>query len=479
MGIDLTITADLSYKPNLHTIHKILDEHIVGEFESRMALFTNWILAERNVNLAGQRASGKTWLVDNVCIVIPQSNGLYNLSAGSEKSAWYQAEQIKRHNYIKVPELNKLPKENLELLKDWGEGKTAEYRTTIIEGGYRRIQSMKITPKPFVFCLADEEEMKIDDQLRSRLTVIRTDQTEEQNNAVLTRQAELAMLPDNPYEVALDNIEDIRQHIATMPPLYTNDKNQNRLLHTEFRHPASLLFKDCIPKYFTDCRRDFPKYLANTFGITRYHWKERIFVEKNNKRIFFVTPEDMYYNHIIYTNILVESSLRCSNMERQFIMILQNTKQPLNRNQIQIEIRKIGMNVSSHMISRHLHALSDLGYVETIKIGNQHATYKEGPLFKDFSFVVNWQDIIETCIKNMKDYYPTIAEDYISKFCGTTIPVIEPFTGEELDLRKFKTQEIKKKVKNIIVDDYSEPEEDKKELIVEEIVDDIPEQQEL
>ena len=290
MSVDLSSVTDMSFVPNLYQVHLILDEEIVGENETRMALFTNWILAYRNVSMSGQRSSGKTYTTERVARLLPDKNGLYNLSKGSEKASWYQAEQLKAHSHIMVPELNKLSKDAKETLKDWGEGKPSQYKTVVFEGGIRRTQTYTLNCKPFVFCLADEEEMIIDEQLRSRLTIIRTDNSEQQNRAVTLQQAELAILPNNPKKQSEDLFKQMKHHIATLPPM----------TKIEFRHPAAGVFVECIPPYFTDCRRDFPKYLANTYGITRFYWKERMFIKKGDNLVFFVTPEDMYYNHIIY-----------------------------------------------------------------------------------------------------------------------------------------------------------------------------------
>ena len=242
--IDLSSSANMKYLPTLFDVHKILDLNIVGEFESRMGVFTNWLLAHQNVNLTGQRASGKTHIVDQVAKFLPDKNGLFNLSAGSEKSAYYQAEIMKKHSHVMIPELNKLPENNKELLKDWGEFKTSEYKVVIWEGGNRRIATYKMEPKPFIFCLADEQELNIDDQLRSRLTVIRSDVSEAQNIAVNLQQAELAMMTTNPKPFNPKEFEDMKNHIMTLPPW----------VESGYRHPSANLFVGCIPNVFTDCR---------------------------------------------------------------------------------------------------------------------------------------------------------------------------------------------------------------------------------
>ena len=431
--IDLSSTADLSYKPTLNKVNELLDFWIVGEQESRMGVFTNWLLACQNINLSGQRASGKTLIATNIAKFLPDKNGMYDLAKGSDKSSWYQAEALRQHSHVMIRELNKLTKDAKETIKDWGEGVPSKYNVVIFEGGNRRLQTYTLPPKPFIFCLADEDEEKVDDQLRSRLTVIRTDISEAQNKTVNIQQAELAMLPSNPKTFDPEEFERMRNHIMTLPPWEEDG----------YRHPAASIFVGCIPTIFTDCRRDFPKYLKNTYGVTRFFWKDRMSsviptIDKDNKvvnkRVFFVTPQDMYYNHIIYGNTLVESSLRCSNMERQLIGILQESKNPMNTSSIQAKVRRIGMNISNVMLSRHLQTLSDLGYVERIRLGKIETNYTVGRLFQDFQFDIDWKKVIEESINNMRKYYPNIAEEYKERYCDNPT-ITHPYNGIEIQIK--------------------------------------------
>ncbi len=435
MEVNMSVSADMNFNPSLYQIHLLLDESIVGEEQARMAVFTNWLLAYRNVNLAGQRSSGKTHIADSIAKFLPKKNGLFNVSSGSDKAGWYQAEALKNHSHVMIPELNKMPKDMLEVIKDWGEGKDSEYKVTVMEGGVRSVRKYHLPRKPFIFCLADEQEEKIDDQLRSRLTVIRTDSSEEQNRAVNLQKANFAMMPDNPNKVKDEKLfENVRHHILKLPPYKMMD----------FRHPGARYFVDCIPTIFTDCRRDFPKYLDNTYGITRFFWKNRMYYEKEDKHVYFVTPQDMYYNHVIYGQTLIESSLRCSNMERHLISVLERANQPLNKKEVQAAVRQMGLNISAHMVTRHLGELSDLGYVNVEKVGNKPAVYSPGKLFSDFDFEINWKNLVEEAKENMRKYYPDYAEEYIQKFCENPM-VINPFTGVEINLLELKPEKKEKK----------------------------------
>lgn len=41
MDVDMSCIADENYKPSLFDVHTILDKWIVGDYQARMAVFTN------------------------------------------------------------------------------------------------------------------------------------------------------------------------------------------------------------------------------------------------------------------------------------------------------------------------------------------------------------------------------------------------------------------------------------------------------
>jgi len=435
--IDLTAATDTSYKPNLNDVHRVLKEEVVGESESAMSLFTTWICSEENAMMSGPRSSGKTFVTDHVMSFVgnigdDETGQGYILTAGSDKSGWYEAEQINRSKYVVVLELNKIPKEMQEILKDWGEGKDSSYKTVTMINGVRKTITKKLERRPFVFCLADEDEMKVDTQLASRLTLIRTDDSAQQSIAIMKHQAKLSKLPYNPLTVDNDTKIKLGKHIKTLP----------KLKGYEWKNPAADKFVDSIPPFFTDCRRDFPKYLKNVIGICRFHWKDRIKLSKDGKEMYFITPEDMYYNHIIFGSTLISSALKCNNIEREMIKILGASVEQLKRADVQKELKKQGRTLSAQMVARHLNTLADLGYLEKETAGDKKSwQYRIGQMFNDFMFEVDWTKIIEHTKTTMTELYPEIAEEYIKKYC--TNPVVHnPFTNEEIKLNELEVDKL-------------------------------------
>jgi len=437
MNIDLSEQTDMDFKPTLYNVHEVLNQEIVGEYRARMSLFTNFVLADKFVLMSGPRSSGKTYISDHIRDYflgdLEKGNGTaFSVTMGSKKAGWYQVDKINRASHVFIFELNQMPEDFIEVLKQWGEGKDASYKVTVQQGGIRTVQNYKLKKKPTVFCLADEQETKIGEQLLSRLTVIRTDSSISQNKRVMGYQAEEVRVRENPRKVDKELLNKLRAHVATMPPY-------RELI---FKHPASDIFVKAIPPFFTDSRRDFPKYLENTFGITRFYWKERITAPVGKtKRMIFVTPSDMFLNHVVYGQTLVESALKCSPVQRDMIEIIKALDQPADRQTVQRNLRKIGYNISGYMCSRQLNELADIGYLEREKKSGVNY-YTVGDLFNEFEFTVDWQEVIRTAKINIRKEFPEVADKYIAMYC-TNPTVIHPFSGNVIKLNELKEQTLK------------------------------------
>ncbi len=443
MAVDLSTESDDNFKPSLYDVHKILEEKIVGEHQSRMALFTSWILADRHVLMQGPRSSGKTWITDDVARKFlgmrksfsndydgEATGRCYPVTLGSDKSAWYQVEQINAASHILIYEMQQMPKEFVEVLKKWGEGKEATYKVVQNIGGVRGIKPYILYPRPFTLCLADEEELKVSEQFMSRITVIRTDNSIEQTDAVNYRQAELAKDGKSSIKIDQTLLSNLKQHIATIPPFKS----------IRYIHPVADMFVEVIPSFFTDARRDFPKYLDNTYGIARFYWKERIIGKtKKGDKLLFITPQDMYLNHLIYGQVAVESSLKCSSMERTMIEILRINKEAMKSRDIQKKLREHDMNVSVHMVARHLTKLSDIGYIEKEK-SSVSTLYAPGEVFENFSTHVDWKKVIEKCKDFIQHKYSSIYDKYNKLYC-TKPMVLHPLSGEQLNLLEIEDEE--------------------------------------
>ncbi|KKL07522.1 hypothetical protein LCGC14_2585190, partial [marine sediment metagenome] len=296
------------------------------------------------------------------------------------------------------------------------------------------IKDYTLFPRPFVLCLADEEELKVGEQFMSRVVLLRTDQSIEQTEAVKIRQAQIAKEGKNKVVIDKELLVKLKQHIKTMPSFST----------LKYIHPVADMFIDVIPSYFTDARRDFPKYLDNVYGIARYHWKERIIGKnKAGDNLLFITPQDIYLNHLIYGQVSLESSLKCSSMERTMIEIIRSAKGMLKARDVQREMKKEDTTLSVHMVARHLGKLSDIGYIEREK-KNNITHYSPGEVFESFTTHIDWTKVVKGCKEFIRINYPSIYKKYNDTYCHKPM-VIHPFSGQQLNLLEIR-EEIPKAV---------------------------------
>ena len=61
-----------TYNPDLHDVNVILDDMLVGEYETRMSLFTIYILSEISSYVSGPSAAGKTAVMVLLLRVVPR-----------------------------------------------------------------------------------------------------------------------------------------------------------------------------------------------------------------------------------------------------------------------------------------------------------------------------------------------------------------------------------------------------------------------
>jgi len=294
-------------------------------------------------------------------------------------------------------------------------------------------ETYKLPYRPFVFCVADENNMNIPDELRYRLVEIRTDSSRNQNRRVMMDQAYNSRLPHNSKTLPEKVNKKLIEHIKFLPPLAQH----------EFKHPAADILVDAVPDRFADCRTAFPIYLDNCYGIQRFHWKEAITGEVKGikKKVMFVSPQVMWLNHYIFGTILINSSLKCSDVQKRILKIADFLNSVVDRKTIQSELHRQGVDLSGNMVAKHLNKLSDIGYLDKNDGGNMK-TYKLSEFFENFKFKLDWPHIIDYCAKTMENLYPEYAYEYVEKYCKNPV-VMHPFTGEEINLLDLKGNPVK------------------------------------
>jgi len=475
---DIILDSDLPPRepvnpPSLYDINCSFDairterfDGIKGEFNARMVVFTNYVLGKQCVLLKGSRASGKTCMVD---VVTQYCKNPKNIDLASERADYRDAKSLNEATHFIISEINKTSKTFIEIMKDLGEGKDSTYKT-VDAGRYTR--ELKIFAKPFISSLADENEAVLGEELLSRVTVIPTDSSREQNLRVIREKLMRAQNPTAKREVTQEDIKEFIKYVKELPDIKS----------VAFVYLPGESMMKAIPPMFTDSRRDIEKYMKNTFGITLFHYHERMIVEKGKKKYLLVTPLDCWYNDRIYGNIIVQSALKCGTTQRVILDILKakegksGANEGLTLKQVHKEMMLKGMSPSYKMVEKYCEELYEVGYL--LKNDSvRPALYEMNPSFKsDFKEEIDWREVVGECRKAVEKQFPNDAAEYVKRYCTTPIIAIDPFSGEEVSILDTPKVVVKENEEDKLVHERSQAisdmmvEEDRNDLIKREIL---------
>jgi hypothetical protein len=421
------------FKPELWDVNLLLDNYIVGEEFNRLSVFSLLILAGLPTYISGDSGAGKTQLMDaNSKTVLP---GEFLMMEQSSDKAIFDSQkqyQIKRAKYVAFPELNKISKNVaiIEVLKTWGEGKDAKYERSILG---RSTQKIELPCRPFVFSRATEsaDTAPVPAELMTRVAEFTVDSSKKQTQTVMNRIAEDLESPWDIQQMDLLEQAKIRWYVSNLPTfdIYIN--------------PAASCLVEYVPAMFAASRRDFKKYLRNITGITKFYHENRMKIVKDGKTAIFSTPLDLFYNHLIFGNTLIRSSMRCNEIEKHIIKIVENlaggTKQDIQR-----ELRLCNINTTINNIETHLKSMTGIGYLMGERDGRD-MIYMITDFYKEFEVTPDFDNIIDYTIKamNKNPHFAEVADEYIERYCDSDkIFAKNPFTGEIIKICDYQFEEV-------------------------------------
>lgn len=422
--------------PTLYDINQSLDViegGIVGEEKARMVVFTNFVIGAKPIILRGSRASGKSHTMK---VLAKYCRKPITISTSSEKVHSRMAELNSFSHFI-IPEINQVHQVVLETLKAWGEGVASEYRYL---NPAKIVETVIIQPKPFMTSIADENKNSelLGEELLSRMTIIRTDSGVNQNTKVIEYKMGLAENPAKKKVISKVKLNRLMKYVHELPDINLY----------KFVYPAGGAMVKAIPPLFTDSRRDVEKYLANTYAITLFHYKDRIQTMIDGKPYLVVSPTDMWYNHRIYQDILLESSLKCGVIEQEIITILQNNAHVLKKDgfgnavkgmsasEIHTRLLQKSYTPTVESVKKFCNGLSQIGYLLCNDTTRPHRYEINPELTKNYNFTIDWNEIIEYSKNSIKNNFPDLYKEFLDKYCTIeALTVTDPFTGEKICLQ--------------------------------------------
>lgn len=180
------------------------------------------------VVITGGTAGGKTHMKENVVedlFKYKWAEWAYTTTSTSAKAiiddeGWDDA------RFAALDEMNKIPKEMMELLKstyadDSGFGYSRNKPDQSAKGGFTPVK-LERDPLPVIFMLADENDFSVEAELGSRFMEVKVDETEDKNAAVHdVKWGHSRVTMDNSdveyYKDETETTEALRWHIADLP----------------------------------------------------------------------------------------------------------------------------------------------------------------------------------------------------------------------------------------------------------------------
>jgi len=464
--------VDLSIVPKKHpTLYDIKEsfkviktknyDGVMGEDDTCLVVFTNFVLGRKPIILTGTRASGKSCIMRTVATYCKRPA---ILGKTSEKAPIYDFQRINKSTHLVVPELQKVSATTIEMLKDFGENEDFTYKTANDLTGFR------LKAKPYITSKADENAFELGEELLSRLTTVRVNSSEEQNKVVVSWQLDKYKNPLSQRSMTEKDLNELYAYVHSLPDIEELD----------FAYPPGSYMSRAIPTYFPDSRRDVQKYLRNTFAIALFHfWDRIVYKPKEGKPILLVTPEDIFLNHLLYGKILRDSSLKINEIQYKILEILDkkardSSFKAMKINDIHKSLLQMGVNVSPSTVKKFCNNLyKSSGFIVKNEDTRPHS-YEIGEAFRDFSVELDWEEIIKICEDGIRATFPDLANEYIERFCRNPT-TIHPLTGEKIDITKYKIKrdsEIKLAETSSAISDFvTKPKERKEIRIIKELQD--------
>ena len=170
-------------------------------------------------------------------------------------------------------------------------------------------------------------------------------------------------------------------------------------------------------------------------------------VERNGKSYGLVTPKHNWLAIQIYIDAFVTECLQMPSHGTDILHLIPDTEMDsfgmvtnetvkMSMREIQKAARGAGLPFAQKSINPLLTSLQMLGFLE-MEEENSKRVYFKSPMIKEPSTKIDWNKVLNSTMKLMKETWPEVAEEYISRYCRE-VEVTNPFTLEKTSFRKVK-----------------------------------------
>ena len=409
---------------------------ILGEDELALSSCLSYLLEDNNFVIKAYSGTGKTVIMDAIFSLLPEEF-YYVLEHLSETAVWYDAEKINRARFIAIPEAQKLPEPVIEVVKTWGDGRSAYRKRTDVTIG--DTVETEIYPKYVFMCVAVENTKGasyFDAELERRCMIMHTNPTVEQTERVLKHKLMDSAVPKSKLTtMAEEDIERLKDHM--LKAVIERDDEDALII----KNPCAPFLFEAIPSAFPVSRSKVQYLLKLINAVARFYPDEIIKVEKDGTQYGLVTPKHNWLGLRIYLNSFVSECLHMPSHGTDILKLFPNTRIDrfgfadgdtirMSTNEIKKAAKAAGLPFTK--IEPILGALVMTGFLEMDEDKGKKLYYKS-PLFEEPVAKINWSDLIEETKKFMAKNWPAVAVEYGGRFCSD-IEIVDPFTGDDIKL---------------------------------------------
>ena len=411
---------------------------ILGEDELALSSCLSYLLEDNNFVIKAYSGTGKTVIMDAIFSLLPEEF-YYVLEHLSETAVWYDAEKINRARFIAIPEAQKLPEAVIEVVKTWGDGRSAfRKRTDVTIGDTVETQ---IYAKYVFMCVAVENTKGaayFDAELERRCMIMHTNPTVEQTERVLKHKLMDSAVPKTKLTTMSDEeIEKLKEHVLKA----VIERDDEDALH--IKNPCAPFLFEAIPSAFPVSRSKVQYLLKLINAVARFYPDEILRVEKDGTQYGLVTPKHNWLGLRIYLNSFVSECLHMPSHGTDILKLFPNTRIDrfgfadgdtirMSTNEIKKAAKAAGLPFTK--IEPILGALLMTGFLEMDEDKGKKLYYKS-PLFEEPVAKINWSELIEETKDFMAKNWPAVAVEYGGRFCSD-IEIVDPFTGDNIKLGK-------------------------------------------
>jgi len=431
------------------------------EEKDNAILLTLATLRKISAGVVSLSGSGKSVLTDILMLLLPRHR-VYNLGLTSNTATMYDFEAVNNSDIIYVEELQKaLNSSNpimIELIKNITEGKDISRK--VFDANTRLNKNYKIKGDlGIVFALALENRVKKDDELDRRVISLMTDISQDQNRKVLQYIGKSRFKRERLRTQTDKTAKELKDHVNVVLDL----------AKTRIENPFAEYIMKEVPVPFVKVRSHVKHYLNLIDASTTFYFKDRI--KKDD--FYFTNIQDVYTIHKLYGATMNRNIHNLPQLGRQIMDIFSNqevkgwkkdqekSQQTLfqeedegldgktyyDETKIHGFLKKRGILVKNIVVRTQCDELVESGFLGKELIGKKILYFKTDEVdeFEDrFDFGKCFLD----GYKNMKEFYPEIAEEWLEKQMDNKggVTLRDPITDEPLYLTDLEVKEVVKPI---------------------------------